>query len=210
MTHHKRNLLGAIFEFAVLAAFMAATPAIVALDAEVFLHGSSEVSVTELSQEALILLSASMFALAARLQPGARAWLVLVSGLFACMFIREIDMWLDRIAHGFWVYPALAIALAAVAYAMRHRDTLGSGLAAYTATRAHAYVLTGLLVVVLFSRLFGSGSFWAGVMGDDFRHAYKTFIQEGIELLGYFLIAFGSVSYCRSAKRDGSRPSPAE
>ncbi len=179
---------------------MVATPAIVALDVEVFLHGSSEVSITELSQEALILLSAVLFGLAARRQAQARAWLVLVAGLFACMFIREIDMWLDRIVHGFWVYPALATALAAIAYALRNRETLGSGFAAYTSTRAHAYVLTGLLVVVLFSRLFGSGGFWAGVMGDDFQHAYKTFIQEGIELLGYFLIAFGSVSYIRSAR----------
>ena len=92
MTFDKRSFRAAETEFAVLAAIMIATPAIVARDVEIFLHGSSEVSVTEFFQEALILLSAVLFALAARRQTESRGWLVLVAGLFACMFIREIDM----------------------------------------------------------------------------------------------------------------------
>ena len=204
MEQGNRTSLFYIIEFLTLAVLIAAVPSIVALDKEVFLSGSSEVSVTELTQEALVLLSAVMFGLGARQRPDSRGWLVLVAGFLTCMLIREADMWFDMLAKGFWVYPAVLTAGTAIAYATRHRGNLPSSMAAFAATRASAYIATGLLIVILFSRLFGSGSFWQQLVAGSYHPAYKTFIQEGIELLGYVLLAFGSVCFylqhCRPRK----------
>ena len=156
MTENKPGLLFPTIEFMVLAAIMIAVPVIVGLDVDVFLYGSSEVSATELTQEALILLSAIVSGITAIRHPASRSWLVLVSGFFACMFLREIDFWLDRVSHGFWVYPTAITGLAAISYSARNRDGFLDAAADYLATRSHAYIAVGLLIVVLFSRLAGT------------------------------------------------------
>jgi len=205
MEENKQALKSTLVEFILLTAAMIVTPLIVASDTEIFLYGSSEVSSTELVQEALILLSAILFGLAGQRHATARGWLVLVAGLFICMFLREIDFWLDKIAHGFWIYPAALTAIASIAYSLSHRENLLSSAAAYASTRSHAYIASGILVVALFSRLAGTSDFWIGVMGDNYHAAYKTFMQEGLELLGYFLIALGSASYYFGMRRPISR-----
>ncbi len=202
MTENKPGLLFPTIEFMVLAAIMIAVPVIVGLDVDVFLYGSSEVSATELTQEALILLSAIVSGITAIRHPASRSWLVLVSGFFAGMFLREIDFWLDRVSHGFWVYPTAITGLAAISYSARNRDGFLDAAADYLATRSHAYIAVGLLIVVLFSRLAGASRFWMQVMGNNYHAAYKTFMQEGLELLGYALIALGSMMlYFRQQRR---------
>ena len=42
------------------------------------------------------------------------------------------------------------------------------------------------------SRIFGSGSLWSELMMGDYQAGYKKIIQEGLELLGYVLIVYGS------------------
>ncbi len=195
MRQAKPKVLFLFVEFLILAVMITAVPAIVALDIEVFLHRSSEVSVTELTQETLIFLSAIMFGIVAWRQPDSRGWLVLVAGLFACMFIREMDHWLDKVSKGFWVYSAMLTAISAIMYSVRQRKDVLPAMAAFTSTRSYPYIVTGLLVVMLFSRLFGTGSFWQEVMTENYHPAYKRIIQEGIELLGYMLIAFGSAYF---------------
>jgi len=48
------------------------------------------------------------------------------------------------------------------------------------------------LIVIVFSRIIGSNSLWRELMGGDYQWAYKTIIQEALELSGYVLIAYGS------------------
>ena len=80
-------------------------------------HGVTEHSLTELAQEALILISAILFWVGARQHPTVRSLLVLFAGLFGCMFIRELDALFDKIFHGFWIYPALLLAAGTILYA---------------------------------------------------------------------------------------------
>jgi hypothetical protein len=201
MADTNAKLLFPVLESLVLVSIAVAVPVIVAQDIEVFRYGNSEVSVTELTQEALILLSAVLSGLSAWKYRVARSWLLLVTGLFSCMFLREIDFWLDKIAHGFWVYPVGLIVVATIANAVRNRDGLISSATAYAMTRSHAYIAVGLAIVLLFSRLAGTSRFWMQVMGDNYHASYKTFMQEGLELLGYFLIALGSVTLIRQLHR---------
>jgi hypothetical protein len=108
------------------------------------------------------------------------------------MFVREFDNHLDRIAHGFWVYPAVLLAVTSIVYARLCGRTVLAPMAVYTQTRSYVYLSIGLLIVIVFSRIVGSNSLWRELMGDDYQWAYKTIIQEALELSGYVLIAYGS------------------
>ena len=51
------------------------------------------------------------------------------------------------------------------------------------------------MVVVVFSRVFATGSLWQIIMKDNYLVYYKDVIQEGLETLGYSLILFGSIMF---------------
>lgn len=187
-----KSILIALAEFLFLAALLIGVRFIVAVDAGTILAGASEYTVTEFAQEGLILFSAILFGVSAWQRPESRGFLILVAGLFGCMFIREMDNHLDKITHGFWVYPALLLAVTSIVYASFSGRAVLVHMAAFTQTRSYVYVSIGLLIVIVFSRVFGSGSLWEEIMMSDYQWAYKTIIQEGLELSGYFLIAYGS------------------
>jgi hypothetical protein len=187
-----KSVLVALAEFLFLAALLTSIRLIITIDGEIILAGASENSVTEYTQEGLILLSAILFGIGAWRRPESRGFLVLVAGLFGCMFVREFDNHLDRIAHGFWVYPAVLLAVTSIVYARLCGRTVLAPMAVYTQTRSYVYLSIGLLIVIVFSRIVGSNSLWRELMGDDYQWAYKTIIQEALELSGYVLIAYGS------------------
>ncbi|MGN1150064.1 MAG: hypothetical protein ACI4SY_05085, partial [Sutterella sp.] len=69
----------------------------------------------EAAQEAMLFISALLFALAARRAPQLRGGLILIAGFLCAMLIREFDGFLDMIVHGFWKY-VLMMFLCGVAY----------------------------------------------------------------------------------------------
>jgi hypothetical protein len=133
-------------------------------------------------------------------RPESRGFWVLVSGLFCIMLIRENDKFLDTITHGFWIYPASLVSIVVIVYSIRLRETIVTPMLDFAATRACAYLMTGLLLVILFSRIFGSSQLLSEVLGADYSKPYKTVVQEGLELLGYALVFFGSVLAYRQGR----------
>ena len=88
----------------------------------------------------------------------------------------------------------------------RNRATFQAGMERYLPRQSHAYILVGLVMVVAFSRMFGSGDFLQQVMGDDYKLQYRTFIQEGLELAGYILLAWGALRYRVDSQAPGTPP----
>lgn len=187
-----KSILVALTEFLFLGALLFGISLMVTIDRETFLAGGSENTVIQYTQESLILLSAILFSLSAWRRPESRGVLVLVAGLFGCMFIRELNNLLDNIASGFWVYPAVLLAATCIVYARYCGSAVLVPMAKYTQTRSYIYLSIGLLIVLLFSRVFGSGSLWRELMMSDYQVGYKKIIQEVLELQGYVLIAYGS------------------
>ncbi len=173
-------------------------PVLVYLDNAVFFDYVTEGTLTELAQAALIGLTSVLFFIGARRDPRAAAYLMGVATLTAAMFLRENDALFDRIQHGFWAYPVALLLLAGLVYMLRHRGTFRGPFRHHMASREAVFFILGFLVVLFFSRVFGSGELWRGVMGAAYNFQYKAAIQEGIELLGYMLIGYGAVASYRN------------
>ncbi|MEN6459547.1 MAG: hypothetical protein ABFC63_11540 [Thermoguttaceae bacterium] len=197
------TILRSLGELLLLAVLTAAVPLIVYVDNALLGNEVSEYSVTEIAQETLLLLSAILIFVQAWRHPEVRGFLVLVGGIFACMLIRELDFLCDMIHHGFWVYPALLTAAAALACAAVCRGTVLASLAAYTGTKSCIYMTIGLLIVLVLSRLFGSGHLiWSEFLATDHcKSLLKTVIQEGLELFGYVFVFYGSFLLTRTDTR---------
>ena len=195
MENIKLKVLFSVTELLILAGLMSAVPFIVMIDITVIGEGPKEISLTEFTQEALILSSALLFFVGARRRPKYSGFLVLVGGFFGCMCIRECSDLFYSISRNFWVFPAILLAAIALLYAIRFRGTILSTMVVFFRERFFVYILIGLLVVLVFSRTFGSGDIWKELMGDNYDWMYKATVQEGLELLGYMLIAYGSVLF---------------
>lgn len=65
----------------------------------------SECSLVEITQEVFLFVCGFLFLIRARLCYFQRGFLLLVSGFFFCMFIRELDGLFDLVWHGFWIVP---------------------------------------------------------------------------------------------------------
>lgn len=166
---------------------------IISLDAEILIQGNSEFSLTEIAQELSILCSAVLIGFSAKLDVQARGFFVLVAGLFVTMLIREADALFNNIQHGFWIYPALFVSLSSIIYARKCGGTVKKPMLEHMGSRNFVYISLGLIIILIFSRIFGSSLLWRDVMGDDYSMVYKTVIQEGIELLGYIFVLYGSI-----------------
>lgn len=192
-----RKITLAVVEFFILI-ILAILPMISVYIDVVFLgNGVGEISVTEFTQEALLLFAVIIFWYGAWKKPSSRSFLVLVAGFLSSMFIREMDAFLDEVWHGFWFWPALLMALASIGYArFVSKKTSLKPLLDFINTKPYFLILIGLVVILILSRTFGSGSLlWHDLLPEGNSSLVKTVVQEGLELLGYAFIFYGSLVF---------------
>lgn len=183
------------------AAFLFATLFLVAMMSAIYIDvnwmndAMHETSLTETLQEVMLASIAAMFFLSSRRRAAQRGALILIGGFYSCMLIRELDFVFDVVEHGSWVWFALATAAASLALALRApRGTL-EGLVAFVTHRSWLMTASGLLIVLVFSRLFGMHQLWQHLMLDGYNRVVKNIAEEGTELLGYSICWLASVRY---------------
>jgi hypothetical protein len=183
------------------AAFLFATLFLVAMMSAIYIDvnwlndAMHETSLTETLQEVMLASVAVMFFLSSRRRAAQRGALILIGGFYSCMLIRELDFVFDVVEHGSWVWFALATAAASLALALRApRGTL-EGLVAFVTHRSWLMTASGLLIVLVFSRLFGMHQLWQHLMLDGYNRVVKNIAEEGTELLGYSICWLASVRY---------------
>ncbi|MGI5869569.1 MAG: hypothetical protein ACOX9C_09040 [Kiritimatiellia bacterium] len=161
-------------------------------------------SLTEWSQALMLLVCAALFARAARRRPHGRGWYLLVCGFYLCCLIRELDWVFDRaLYHGAWFPFAVATAIVVVVRALHLWRTLLPGAEEFVGTQAFVYVQVGLVVVLFFSRLLGSGRLiWFHIGLEQSLRLTKSIVQESLESLGYLLNSFGAIHLHREFDRE--------
>lgn len=199
-----KRIIFAIGEFVLLVLLALVPPLLVFLDGVVIQHPIVELCFTECIQEALLLISTLIFGCAAWQYSSSRGFLVLVGGFFGCMLMREFDGFWDYVWHGFWVWPVTFLAAASTLYAMAFcRDTILEPMARFIDTKAYLHIMFGLIFLLFFSRVFGSGTFlWRSLLGHHYTTFFKCALQEGLELFGYIFICYGSFVFLWEKSRE--------
>ncbi len=188
-----RQLKSLIYEFLVLSVLMLLTPLAILVDIAFLKNELSEISITEFKQAFFILISAIIFYKASSKKIESKGLFILVSGFFTIMFIRELDNFLDVIFHGFWKVPVTLVLGITLYFANINRTTILQPLVTHNQSKEFTYLFIGLMVVMIFSRIFGTGSLWQSIMADNYHRIQKRVIQEGLELFGYSLLLYGSI-----------------
>ncbi len=146
------------------------------VDIRVFGNDIPEVSLTEVVQESVLAVIVLVHLLLA--QSAVRYSNILIGGFFLAMLIRELDGLFDFLSHGSWVWFALLATAGSLLLPLRHlRQTL-SQLAEYTRTPYYGMMISGLLAILVFSRLFGAARPVVRRAGRELRPGGKKYSQE--------------------------------
>lgn len=185
----------------ILALLSVVPVALLYLDVAWLQDGVGEASLTEVAQTLILVGCVATFLLVARHRPGERGFALLAAAFFLCMVIREQNNLLKSVADGLWEGMVLVIAVAGIAYAAsRRRQTLVS-LVRFSGTRAGGMMMVGLVLLIVYSRLFGAGAVWHAMLGDGYVRVAKNAAEEGTELCAYMMIFAASQSYRRQLHR---------
>jgi len=189
-----KNIMIAAAEFLFLSVLTLLVPLTIAADVLIIGNRMGETSLTELAQEGLLILTALFFASGVKRYPQSRGFLMLMAGFFVCVFIRELDGFLDKLLfHGSWVWLSLITAGGVIAYAKKCQETIFTPMSDFVRTRPYYFVLFGMIAIMVLSRTLGSGDLlWKRIITDGNCSLVKTVIQEGIEFFGYILICYGA------------------
>lgn len=174
-------------------------------DIYLFDYDIPEISLTEIVQELVLAGIVAIHFLLAKKHELLRYCNILVGGFFLTMLIRELDAVFDLISHGSWVWFALLATFCAVILPLKHyRQTLAQ-LTEYTRSPWYGVMLSGLLAVLVFSRLFGMQAMWHAILADGYVRIVKNAVEEGSESFGYMLCLTASIGYYCNFRRMASR-----
>jgi hypothetical protein len=155
----------------------------------------SEYSFTEFYQEVLFILSSLFFFITASRFEDSRPISILFGGFTMVAFCREFDFLTDSIGSSFWGVTGGIVILTVFILSWNSRKNLTKSYYEYYNSKAFAYMISGLLVTFLFSRLFGKGDFWKTLMEDGYMRSVKNAGEECVEAMGDILIFISSVEY---------------
>jgi hypothetical protein len=155
----------------------------------------------EILETVFALSSAIIFLFAARSEPVRTGGSVLLAGTLFCVAVRESDYFLDvLVAHHAWKVIVTLIAVSMAVYSAGRIKEVYRSVLLFISRPCFGIFLSGALVLVVFSRLFGYGPFWNAIMDDCSYRTVKTIVEEGVEQMGYFLILISSVEYWYDAR----------
>ncbi|MGR5341966.1 hypothetical protein ACPV50_18790 [Vibrio astriarenae] len=165
---------------------------------------AGESSFIEYTQETILLVVALLYFSLFRTD-SYRSFAVLLGGFFTCLLIRELDGVFDQIVHGFWKYPAWAVAISCIYYSFfRHRESTLEAFQAYLRHPSFGLMLAAMGTLMVFSRLFGMGDLWQVILNDGYHRAAKNIAEEGTELLAYTLTLCAAAWHVISIRKPNS------
>jgi hypothetical protein len=126
---------------------------------------------------------------------------VLFVFLLVCALVREADSFLDRIFDGLWQILIAILLAGAIYHYVKHKTAINEQIAWLGGHFSLGLMLAGFVIVTGFARVFGLGSMWKEVMGDQYTKTIKYFAEESVELLGYGILVVGIIEFSIAALR---------
>ncbi len=195
-------LLAHVGRSALLALIMAAPVALLYADIQWLGDSVGEWSLVELTQLGFLVATVLAFARVARARPDERGFAVLAAGFFASMLIRELDAVWDLLFRGLWSILVAGVAAGSLGYALRQRQSTLAAIARFLRSRASTVMTIGLVLLLIYSRLFGMTALWEGLLADRYVRVVKNAAEECTELLGYTLVMASALTYAAQRLRE--------
>lgn len=184
-----RNLLPTFLRFPIYAFVLFFSTYMIKLD---FMEGAfKEDSFTERTQETFLLICVLALAYTSIKFSAFRYFNTILSLFFLTHLIRECDSILDSIFDGLWQVLAYSVLAIAILVLIKHWKLFWKQVAEMQHQFAFGILSIGLFVLHVFSRLYGKGSNWENLIGEDYVRSIKDASEESIELLGYSIILIG-------------------
>ncbi len=181
--------------FVVISAF------IIKKDAGSIINGSKfgETSMTELLQELYLFLTALIFFISGYRNQNYKAIAYLMCGGAMVALIREFDFYFDKIYHGAWFPFAIVFLLLTLFLVYHYKHQFLKNLKEFRTIPAYGIFISGILSVLIFSRLFGTKKVWRALFNVDsldvMQRWVKNAVEEGSELFGYTLLFIAAIEF---------------
>ena len=118
------------------------------------------------------------------------------AAIMLAALIREFNNYfIDEIFHGAWSAMVIIILLVAAWYIYKHYTSIVNSAYEFIRRPGYGLMLTGFLIVFVFSRLFGLPEMWRTILKDDYQNLPERVAEEGTEVLGYSFILLGTIDY---------------
>lgn len=158
-----------------------------------------ENSLIEITQEVLLIISMLLLWFFAFRQPFRRGFLIFIAMMLNLALIREFNNFLnDKLAGGWQLVFYIFLVFYGLILLM-NRKTIPKAFVEFLKLPSFGVMLSGFLIVAVFSRLFGKKEIWQNILIVDFLNgpyrAVKNAVEEGTELLGYSLIFIAIIEY---------------
>lgn len=113
-----------------------------------------------------------------------------ISLFFLMAFIREFNFLVDG-----WFYPVLVVLVVLSYLLVRDFKKIKQSTIVFFSKPASTWFLAGLLITLVFSRLFGRSKFWRLLYDDENYRLAKAATEEGLELLGDTLMLISAIEF---------------
>lgn len=149
-----------------------------------------EITFTEIGQEVILFILFVYFLIISFKWNEIKPVSIIVSLFFLMSFIREFNFIFDK-----WIYLVLLVFLVIIWVFIKNYKTIPKATKVFFSVPASGWLLSGLLVTYIFSRLMGRSKFWLLLYNEDNYRLAKAATEEGLELLGYTIILIGAVEF---------------
>ncbi|MCP2231514.1 hypothetical protein [Erwinia aphidicola] len=190
-----------IKEYLALAMVMCVPYLIVMADNYIFKNEVNKHSITAISHSVFLIINIILLYKIKDNNRDLSGGILLIIGLFAAMFIRENRENIRDLFNGalHWSWLAIAISVSYLWQAAQQgiRKALRN-LVELHRFGDYNYLICGLILVLVWSRLFGNRYLWKGIANIHYSEALKNTAEEPTQSLGYLIIMYGLVKILRS------------
>lgn len=166
----------------------------------------------EMSQEIVLLISSLLLIGFSSKAKNFKIFNLALAGFLGVHFVREFDFWLNEdLFDKAWQMISLVIVVLVLIMVVRNWKKLLLELSTISKTYGFAFFFSGLIILHVFSRLYGRKLIWIDLLRDshndyvisengekvielrEFMRPVKDASEESIELLAYSIILIGVV-----------------
>lgn len=184
-----------------------------------------EDSFIEITQEVLLLICSILLIIFSFKTKEYKIFFLGLAGFLGVHFVREFDFWLNtQLFDKAWQAISLVIVVVVLVMVVKNWKKIILEIAAISKTYGFAFFFSGLIILHVFSRLYGRKLIWIDLLRNthdqyvieengekivelrDFMRPVKDASEESIELLAYSIMLIGVVEMIIFALKSPRNP----